>query len=63
MLEINILETFDNVLHTRLLNNLRKKEILNYIVRWVTSFLRKRFTNIKVNESEFEVFYTETNIL
>jgi hypothetical protein len=39
MLYINILNVFDNVLYTRLLDNLRKRKTLEFIVRWVTSFL------------------------
>jgi hypothetical protein len=62
MLGMDMSGAFDNVSHTRLLDNLRKKGIPNYIVRWVTSFLRERSTSIKVNEGESEVFHTETGI-
>jgi hypothetical protein len=62
MLYIDILGAFNNVSHTRLLDNLRKRKIPEVIIRWVTSFLRKRITIIKVFERESKIFDTETEI-
>jgi hypothetical protein len=39
MLCMDISGVFDNVSHTRLIDNLRKRKILDVIIRWVTSFL------------------------
>jgi exonuclease III len=62
MLCMDISGAFDNVSHTRLLDNLRKRKIPDVIIRWVTSFLRERTTTIKVSEGESEIFDTETGI-
>jgi Reverse transcriptase (RNA-dependent DNA polymerase) len=62
MLCMDISGAFDNVSHTRLLDNLRKRKIPNFIVQWVTSFLQERTTIIKVTEGESELFHTETGI-
>jgi retron-type reverse transcriptase len=62
MLCMDMSGAFDNVSHTRLLNNLRKRGIPSYIVRWVTSFLQERTTKIKVIEGESGLFYTDTGI-
>jgi hypothetical protein len=59
---MDISGAFDNVSYTRLLDNLRKKKIPDIIIRWVTSFLRKRIIIIKVFEGESEIFDTETEI-
>jgi hypothetical protein len=62
MLYMNILGAFDNVSHTRLLDNLRNRKIPDIIIRWVTSFLRKKTTTIKVFEGESKMFDTKTKI-
>jgi len=45
-----------------LLDNLRKRKILDTIIRWVTSFLREKTTIIKVFEGESELFDTKKGI-
>jgi retron-type reverse transcriptase len=62
MLCMDISGAFDNVSHTRLLDNLRKRRIPDIIIRWVTSFLQGRTTTIKVFKGESELFDTETGI-
>ena len=62
MLYIDISGAFDNVSHTRLLDNLRKRKIPDIIIRWVTSFLRERTTTIKILEGESELFDIEIGI-
>ncbi len=46
MLSLNIAETFNHVLHTRLLHILRMKRILNYIVKWTCSFLKDKKSSL-----------------
>jgi hypothetical protein len=62
MLCIDILGVFDNVLYTRLLDNLRKRKASEFIIRWVTSFLQERTTIIKVIKGESKLFYIEIEI-
>ncbi len=40
MLSLNVAETFDYVLHIRLLHTLRIRKTLNYIIKWTCSFLK-----------------------
>jgi retron-type reverse transcriptase len=63
MLYIDIAKAFDNVSHKRLLDNLRKKGIPDFILYWVTSFLEERTTRIKIIKGELELFLTDTGIL
>ena len=50
MLSLNVAETFNHVLHTRLLHTLRMKRTLNYIVEWTCSFLKDRESLLTFNE-------------
>ncbi len=50
MLSLNVAETFNHVLHTRLLHTLRMKRTLNYIVEWTCSFLKDRESSLMFNE-------------
>jgi hypothetical protein len=59
---MNISDAFNNVSHARFLDNLRKRKILNVIIRWVTNFLRKKITIIKMFEGESKIFDTEIRI-
>jgi Reverse transcriptase (RNA-dependent DNA polymerase) len=62
MLYIDMAEAFNNVLYKRLLDNLQKKGILDFILHWITSFLEERTTRIKVIKEESELFLTDTGI-
>ncbi len=50
MLSLNITETFNHVLHTKLLHTLRMKRTSNYIVEWTCSFLKDRESSLMFNE-------------
>ena len=50
MLSLDIIETFNHVLHTRLLYTLRMKRTLNYIVKWTRNFLKNRESSLMFNE-------------
>ncbi len=50
MLSLDITETFDHVLHTRLLHTLKMKRTLNYIVKWTRSFLKDRESSLTFDE-------------
>ncbi len=50
MLSLDITETFNHVLHTRLLHTLRMKRTSNYIVEWTCSFLKDRKSSLMFNE-------------
>jgi hypothetical protein len=48
MLSLDVAGAFDNVSHTRLAHNLRKRRIPETLVRWVEDFLRERSTEIRL---------------
>ena len=50
MLLLDAAGAFDNVVHERLLHNLRKRRIDEQIVRWIASFLTNRTTILKTGE-------------
>ncbi len=50
MLNLNIAEMFNCILHTRLLHTLKMKRTLNYIVKWTCSFLKDRKSLLMFNE-------------
>jgi Reverse transcriptase (RNA-dependent DNA polymerase) len=63
MLCIDIAGAFNNVSHKRLLDNLQKKGIPDFILHWVISFLEERTIRIKIIKGESELFLTDTGIL
>jgi hypothetical protein len=62
MLCIDIVEAFNNVLYKRLLDNLRKKGILDFILYWITSFLEECIIRIKIIKEESELFLIDIGI-
>ncbi len=50
MLSLNIIESFDQVLHVRLLHTLKMKRTSDYIVKWACSFLENQETSLRFNE-------------
>ncbi len=63
MLSLNIIETFNHVLHTRLLHTLRMKRTSNYIVKWTRSFLKDRESSLTFNEQISAMQRVNTDIL
>ena len=59
---LDVSGAFDNVSHTRLLHNLRKRRIDLRIVKWIHSFLRGRSTSIRTNEATTEGSEIDTGI-
>ena len=49
LLCLNKIEVFNNVFHSKLFHNFRKRRILKYIINWVLSFLTKRRAFIIIN--------------
>jgi hypothetical protein len=48
MLLLKVTKAFDNVLHSRLLHNLRKRDIDDNYLIWVISFLAKRYITLRL---------------
>lgn len=62
LLLLDVSGAFDNILHARLLHNLRKRRIDERTVRWITSFLANRSTVISFDAFKSEVYHTTTSI-
>jgi retron-type reverse transcriptase len=46
---MDVAGTFNNVHHTRLIDNMRKRRIPVHITKWVESFLKGRSTQLRFN--------------
>lgn len=49
LLLLDVSGAFDNVLHVRLLHDLRKRRVDEKIVKWIASFLSNRHMSIAIN--------------
>jgi hypothetical protein len=56
LLLLDVSGAFDNVSHTRLLHNLRKRRIDERTVTWIASFLTDRSTVISFDAFKSEVY-------
>ena len=48
MLLLNVTEIYDNVCHLRLFHNLKKRRIKNNSLKWIISFLSKKYIIFKL---------------
>jgi hypothetical protein len=56
LLSLNVIETFDTVSHSRLIHNLPKRKISQWIINWVSSFMQNRSTTLIINRKIIEWF-------
>jgi prenyltransferase beta subunit len=47
---LNVIDAYDHVSKERLIHNLRKKRISNWIIAWTDNFMQNRCTTLKINE-------------
>jgi hypothetical protein len=59
---LDVSGSFDNVLHKRLLHNLRKRKANKRIIKWVASFLSNRQTRIVIDSFKSEEYQIETGV-
>lgn len=62
LLSIDVAGAFDTVSHPRLIHNLRKRHIPQWIANWVESFLNNRRTNLILQRRATPTFETEVGI-
>ena len=67
---LNVSDTFDNMLYFRFLYNMRKRKVLNKLLKWIKNFLKNRRTiliikdhtmtkrKINVNISQSSLFFS-----
>ena len=62
LLSMNVVEIYSTVFHRRLLYNMRKRKISQWITAWVASFLNDRRLTIVINDYTTSSFLIRTNI-
>jgi hypothetical protein len=62
LLSLNVVEAFDIVFHSRLIHNLRKRKISQWIIIWVSSFMNDWSITLIINRRVIEFFAIFTNI-
>jgi hypothetical protein len=50
LLNLNVIDAYDHVSRERLIHNLRKRRISNWIIAWIDSFMQNKCTTLKVDE-------------
>ncbi len=63
MLNLNIIEAFNQVSHVKLLHMLKMKRMLSYIIKWIRSFLKNWKTSLIFNERTSDICKINANIL
>ena len=63
MLNLDVIEVFNHVLHIRLLHTLRMRKTSNYIIEWTCSFLKDRELLLMFNEQISVMQWVNADIL
>jgi ribonuclease HI len=59
---MDVAGAFNNVHHERLLHNMKKRKVPDFIVRWTESFLKERGTRLRFNGVESERICTNAGV-
>ena len=59
---MDVAGAFNNVHHQRLIHNMKKRKVPNFIVRWTESFLQGRSTRLRFNGVESERICTNAGV-
>jgi hypothetical protein len=51
LLSMNVIDVYDHVFRERLLHNLRKRDISNWIIRWTNSFMKNKHISLTLSTS------------
>ena len=62
LLSIDVSGAFDTVSHRRLIHNLRKRKIPEWITKWTESFLKERETTLTINQRTTNAFQLNIGI-
>ena len=58
---MNVTKAFNNIIHVKLLHNLKKKNVNHRTICWIKNFLKTRKTIIKINETSTNNIEIEIN--
>ncbi len=61
-LSMNVIDVYDHVFKERLLHNLRKKDILNWIIRWTNNFMKNKHISLTLSIATMTSRSIKTNI-
>ncbi len=50
LLNLNVIDAYDHVSKEKLIHNLRKRRISNWIIVWIDNFMQNRYTTLKINK-------------
>jgi hypothetical protein len=50
LLNLNVIDAYDHVSRERLIHNLRKRRISNWIIAWTDNFMQNKCTTLRINE-------------
>jgi hypothetical protein len=50
LLNLNVIDAYNHVSKEKLIYNLRKKRISNWIIVWIDNFMQNKCTTLKINE-------------
>jgi predicted RNA binding protein with dsRBD fold (UPF0201 family) len=50
LLNLNVIDAYDHVSKEKLIHNLRKKRISNWIIAWIDNFMQNKYTTLKINK-------------
>ena len=59
---MDVAGAFNHVLHNRLIHNMKRRKVPDFIVRWVENFLQNRRTRLKFNGVESKPIYTNVGV-
>jgi hypothetical protein len=62
LLSMNVIDVYDHVFRDKLLHNLRKRDISNWIIRWTNSFMRDRHISLTLSNATMTSRLIKTNI-
>jgi hypothetical protein len=59
---MNVIDIYDHVFRERLLHNLRKKDISNWIIRWTNNFMKNKHISLTLSIATMISRSIKTNI-
>jgi hypothetical protein len=62
LLSMNVIDVYDHVFKNKLLHNLRKKDISDWIIHWTNNFMRDRHTSLTLNNATMTSRLIKANI-
>jgi hypothetical protein len=62
LLNLNVINTYDHVSKKKLIHNLRKKRIFDWIIIWIDNVMQNKYTTLKINEQSTLMYLIKIHI-